>query len=153
MPSKRSAMGYEECVNCSKEAKWSGVPIIHHKTGNEIQIVKDPRDAAEFMAKSSRGFGASRGVAGSYNFEIEVKEATSAVSPEKPKDRIVGRKKPDTSKYDDENVGKEAIEIAEKEGYESGKFHLEREYQALRISPSGRKRVLAVLTQFFSDSK
>ena len=51
------------CVNCSNEAKVSAIPVIHHKTGNEIQIVRDPEVAAEFHKLSSRiGFGTLRGL-------------------------------------------------------------------------------------------
>jgi hypothetical protein len=58
-PEKRKEMGYTVCIECSTETRWSGVQIVHHKTGNETQIVKDPDVAAEFLAKSSRtGSGA-----------------------------------------------------------------------------------------------
>lgn len=51
------------CVNCSNEDKVSAVPVIHHKTGNEIQIVRDPEVAAEFHRLASRvGFGTLRGL-------------------------------------------------------------------------------------------
>lgn len=150
MPQKRAQFGYENCVECSTEPKWSGVPVIHHKTGNEIQIVKDPRDAAEFMAKSARGFGASHGVAGGFNSDLDVKEppVISPLQPEKPQDKVVARKKPDTSKYDDENVGKRVLEIQETEGTELAINHLNTQFQALRVSPAGRKRLLILLSQF-----
>lgn len=58
MPVKRKELGYTECIKCSTATKWAGVPVINHKTGNEIQVVKDPEVAAEFMALSNRaGFG------------------------------------------------------------------------------------------------
>jgi hypothetical protein len=154
MPTKRAQLGYENCVQCSSEPKWSGVPIIHHKTGNEIQIVKDPRDAAEFMAKSARGFGAAHGVAGSFVPELDAKEppAISLIPPTKPQDKVVARKKPDTSKYDDESVAKRVLEIQETVDTAAAKAHLEREFQSLRISPASRKRLLIVLSQF-SDSQ
>ncbi len=51
------------CVNCASESKWSSVPIINHKTGNTIEVVKDPEVAAEFHKLSSRaGFGTLRGL-------------------------------------------------------------------------------------------
>lgn len=53
----------EYCVNCSSETRWSSVPIINHKTGNTIEVVKDPEVAAEFHRLSSRaGFGTLRGL-------------------------------------------------------------------------------------------
>lgn len=53
----------QHCVQCSTESKVSAIPVIHHKTGNEIQIVSDPEVAAEFHKLSSRaGFGTLRGM-------------------------------------------------------------------------------------------
>lgn len=53
----------EHCVNCTSESRWSSVPIINHKTGNTIEVVKDPEVAAEFHRLSSRaGFGTLRGL-------------------------------------------------------------------------------------------
>jgi hypothetical protein len=46
------------CVDCSSETKYSAVAIIHHKTGNEVQIVKNADTAKEFVRLSKRsGFG------------------------------------------------------------------------------------------------
>jgi hypothetical protein len=50
-------------VKCSTEDKWSAVPIIHHKTGNTIEIIKDRAVAEEFYRLSARvGFGTLRGL-------------------------------------------------------------------------------------------
>jgi len=55
--------GCRTCVNCTTEEKFSGVPVINHKTGNEVQVVKDPEVAKEFLKKASRtGYGTLRGV-------------------------------------------------------------------------------------------
>ena len=51
------------CVKCSTEEKWSGGHVIHHKTGNEVQVIKDKKLAEEFHRMSSRaGFGTMRGM-------------------------------------------------------------------------------------------
>ena len=51
------------CVKCSTEERWSAVPIIHHKTGNTIEVVKDREVAEEFHRLSARaGFGTMRGL-------------------------------------------------------------------------------------------
>lgn len=63
IPEARYRLGYRTCLSCSKEERWSAIPVINHKTGNEIQIVKDREVAEEFMRKSSRvGFGTMRGM-------------------------------------------------------------------------------------------
>ena len=51
------------CVKCSTEEKWSGGHVIHHKTGNEVCVIKDKKQAEEFQRMSSRaGFGTMRGM-------------------------------------------------------------------------------------------
>ena len=51
------------CASCSTEEKWSAGHIIHHKTGNEVCIIKDKEVAKEFHRMSSRaGFGTMRGM-------------------------------------------------------------------------------------------
>ena len=51
------------CVSCSTEEKWSGGHVIHHKTGNEVCVIKDINVAKEFHKMSMRaGFGTMRGM-------------------------------------------------------------------------------------------
>lgn len=84
-PAQRWELGYRICVTCSTEEKWSAVPIINHKTGNEIQVVKDPEVAAEFLAKSARvGFGTMRGMSSSYKRKLTSMETPVAALPDKP---------------------------------------------------------------------
>ena len=66
--------GCTTCVHCSSEAKFSGVPVINHKTGNEVQVVKDPEAAREFLKKSSRaGYGTMRGVSSGNTASVKKK--------------------------------------------------------------------------------
>jgi len=71
------------CVNCSTEDKVSAVPVIHHKTGNEIQIVRDPEVAAEFHRLASRvGYGTLRGLkAGVSGDSVKKRTEIKAPSP------------------------------------------------------------------------
>jgi hypothetical protein len=74
------------CVNCSTVDKVSAIPIIHHKTGNEIQIVADPEVAAEFHRLSSRvGFGTLRGLKAGKSGGTDVK---SILDKSKPRTNI-----------------------------------------------------------------
>lgn len=51
------------CVKCSDEEKWSAVHVIHHKTGNEIEVVKNADTAKQFKKMSTRStYGAIRGL-------------------------------------------------------------------------------------------
>ena len=62
-PQERLAIGYKVCVNCSVEEKWSAIPVTYHKTGNTIEVVKDPQEAARITAMMARtGFGLMRGM-------------------------------------------------------------------------------------------
>ena len=94
VPLKRWDMGYRTCVSCSTEARWSAVPVINHKTGNEVQVVKDPEVAAEFIAKSSRvGFGTMRGMSVGYKKKHAAVDAKTELLPDKPLvDRVIARR-------------------------------------------------------------
>lgn len=84
------------CVNCTTEERVSGVPVINHKTGNEIQIVKDPEVAEEFLRKSARtGYGTLRGVSsGNTNAtkrKVKGLVGTTATIPGKDSFERIGR--------------------------------------------------------------
>lgn len=129
---KRIELGYYTCVSCSTEERWSGVPVIFHKTGHEIQIVKDPESAAEFMAKTARvGFGAMRGMTTGY------KKPTSSVTkkvkplPNKPiEDRVIARR---PIPHEFNKVGEEMMVILETDGLKSASLHLETALEMKRI--------------------
>lgn len=42
------------CVNCSDVQKVSGIQVVHHKTGNEVQVIHNPETAAHLRKLSSR---------------------------------------------------------------------------------------------------
>lgn len=51
------------CTTCSTEERWSAGHVIHHKTGNEVCVIKDKEVAKEFHRMSARaGFGTMRGM-------------------------------------------------------------------------------------------
>jgi hypothetical protein len=131
MDLRRSALGYKECVGCSTEVKWSGVPVINHKTGNEVQIIKDPDAAAEFIAKSSRvGFGTLKGMTASYKKVVEVK-ASNTLLPDKPLlNKVVNKR---SLPHDYEKVGEEMLSCLEKEGKEAALLHIEKAREEKRI--------------------
>ena len=132
MHPKRWDMGYRTCVNCSNEPKWSSVPVINHKTGNEIQIVKDPEVAAEFMAKSARvGFGTLRGMASGYKRQSPAKAAKVEMLPDKPLvDRVIARR-PMPHEFD--AVGDEVMCHVESGAVQAAYEHIEKALEARRI--------------------
>jgi hypothetical protein len=131
IPEPRLNLGYRTCINCSSEARWSGVPVINHKTGNEIQIIKDPEVAAEFIAKSARvGFGTSRGMTTTYrrpqNVIAKVKEI-----PNKPPPTEIIFKTILPNEY--EAVGAEVMQILESDGFDNAYNYIQTALQNRRI--------------------
>jgi len=125
-------LGYRTCVTCSDELKWSSVPVINHKTGNEIQIVKDPEVAAEFMAKSARvGFGTLRGMSSGYKRQSPAKSAKVEMLPDKPLvDRVIARR-PMPHEFD--AVGDEVMTHIESGRIQAAYEHIEKALENKRI--------------------
>jgi hypothetical protein len=108
---KRFELGYKTCLECSTEPRFSGVPVINHKTGNEIQIVKDPEVAAEFMAKSARtGYGTLRGMSLRYKKQVVTSSKKDKIISKPVVDRELGRKQ---LPHEFEKVGSEVMALIE----------------------------------------
>lgn len=61
VPSKRTAMGFKHCVNCSTVERYGTIDIVYHKTGNTVQHV-DAETAKHVNKIARRGvFGSSLG--------------------------------------------------------------------------------------------
>jgi hypothetical protein len=54
VPSERTQLGFNNCVNCSTTEKVGSVDIVYHKTGNTIEIT-DQATAAKIKKLSKRG--------------------------------------------------------------------------------------------------
>lgn len=128
----RWQLGYRTCVKCSVESKWSGVPVINHKTGNEIQIVKDPEVAAEFLAKSARvGFGTLRGVSSSYRSKLNMPTVQVKRVESKPVTDRVLEKRPLPHQF--EEVGLQVMEKLESGSVEAALACIDRAREEGRI--------------------
>lgn len=147
---KRIELGYHTCVSCSTVERWSGVPVINHKTGNEIQIVKDPEVAAEFMAKSARvGFGTMRGMTTGYKKRV-FSEVTPKPEPlpDKPLvDRVISRR-PMPHEY--ETVGEEMMSLLENEGRDAAIVHIDKALADKRIYRKHHEQLNSILDVFAS---
>ena len=128
----RCDLGYRTCVNCSVEPKWSSIPVINHKTGNEIQIVKDPEVAAEFMAKTARvGFGTMRGMSSSYKRKTAAVDAKVELLPDKPLvDRVIARR---PMPHEFNTVGDEVMTYIESGKVQPAYEHIEKALETKRI--------------------
>ena len=147
-PDRRKDLGYSNCVSCSTESKWAGVPLIHHKTGNCIQIIKDPEVAEEFIAKSKRaGFGAMRGMTGAWKKPLNPGERRKKqIRPEglSSLGKVIAKKEV-KREYRDEEIGEQIVSILDTQGPEIARETLEKEFQAMAISPDCRKRILHLI--------
>ena len=146
IPELRVKKGYKNCVNCSTESRWSGVQVVHHKTGNETQIIKDPEVAADFLAKSARsGYGTLKGVTGSQRKAKNVTIISKKIEPIfKPVCRVIARKKVETN-YKDEEIAASVISLIDKQEFDIAKTLIEKKFQSLNLSPLCRKQLLFLL--------
>jgi hypothetical protein len=143
-PSQRYDMGYKNCTECSAEPKWSAVPIINHKTGNEVQIVKDPEDAAEFLHKSARvGFGTMRGMSSGYKRKSNIAVAPATVTPDAPpSDRVLSRK---ALPNEYPQVGAKVMAYVEAGKWESARAEIQTALEQKRIFGVHSRRLTEIL--------
>ncbi len=143
---QRVSLGYQVCVNCSTEARWSGVPVVNHKTGNEIQIVKDPEVAADFLAKSARvGFGTLRGMSSSGKPRKTVVPREVKIE-EKPVHSYELSRRQLPHEFD--TVCQESLDLLEKDGCDSALSHVEESLMKKRIYRVHAERIRAILMTF-----
>lgn len=123
------------CVKCSEEERWSAIHVIHHKTGNEVQVVKDSETAKEFNKLSSRaGFGTLRGM-------------RSGKAPAKKKKTMsIGTTafitgKPETF----ERIGHEAMEAMDLLGFDWAKKIVDKAVSNRNISHGQGLKILNIL--------
>jgi len=144
---KRIEMGYRVCVDCSTESAWSAVQVVYHKTGNTIEVVKDPEVAALATAMSQRtGFGVMKGLTGNHR-----KTRLAANTPKRKEiqqsvvsDKIISRKPIQTDWY---AVGEEAVSVLETAGIESALAYLEKALEEKRIIRFDMKRLVPIIEE------
>jgi len=144
IPEARKSLGYKTCIKCSTEERWSAIPIINHKTGNEIQIVKDREVAEEFMKKSARvGFGTLRGLKSSYTTKRLTISEPIKIEPKPVSDKIVISRIPLPNEY--EKVGEEVMQILESRGIDSAHVHIEKALSQKRIYKNHANSLRSIL--------
>lgn len=140
-PQQRKELGYNVCVDCSTEEGWSCSSLTYHKTGNTIQIIKDPEAAYNLNQMASRkSFGVMKGITGQYKRyvkdsnepkkELKVEDKTGQVysSNRRVKGTING------ITVDFEKQGTEAMNILESKGLEASISWIKAEYKEQRLS-------------------
>jgi hypothetical protein len=126
----RINLGYKTCVKCSNESKWAVVPVNYHKTGNTAEVIKDPKVAADFLFMSSRkGFGVMRGMTMSRRQETSVRTHRERKEARPP------------IRYFFEEVGKEALQVAESSSVEEARSYVKKALREKRINRSHAERI------------
>lgn len=152
IPEGRVRLGYRVCVSCSTEARWSALHVVYHKTGNTIEVVKDPELAALATAMSARsGFGVLKGMTGRHRKPAGLLPAQTPVittSPPPP-DRVLKRTPP-LSQW--EVVGQECMSLLEESGLTAALLHMETALHSKRIWPAEGERLRGLLTALSSTS-
>jgi hypothetical protein len=151
-PQKRRDMGYTVCVTCSTEPGWSCSALTFHKTGNSIEIIKDPELAYNINQMASRkSFGVMSGITGRYSryrpdtdtqpTKRKIIDKTGEVYDVKKKS--MGTLSGQTVDFDAQ--GNKAIDIVESEGLESAITWLKNEYRNLRLSQPDFVRLVQMI--------
>jgi hypothetical protein len=143
IPEKRLQLGYITCVRCSTTEKFSGNLVVHHKTGNEYEVIRNPETAREVRRMTRAGFGARR-KGGKFTETVIVKKRTvKSVQPTSAA-IVLQKTPPDSSKWKDEEWGTKIVEVAERSKTEATDL-LEEVFQLGEMSPDCRKRILYIL--------
>lgn len=148
IPEKRHEMGFTVCVNCSTQPKWSGHLVVHHKTGNEYEVIKDQETAQILKKLSTRnGFSSARkGATAHPTISKNGGRVYDAPSQNIPETRVIlGRKPADSSKWRDEVHGPMLLSMYETSPTEAKK-KLEEIFQSGELSPTCRKQLLLIFS-------
>lgn len=147
IPGARIKLGYKTCVDCSSEQRWGVNPLTFHKTGNTVEVIKDPELAEEINNMAQRrNYGVMKGVTGSY-------KRRKHVTPRKPKfekvtefSKEIGRKQVDPANYQFHEVLSETGKMYE-DGYsiEEVDNFLSEQIKKLRISPAHKKQIITLI--------
>lgn len=154
-PDKRKEIGYSICLDCSTEERWSAVPVTYHKTGNTIEVVKDPDDAATITAMMSRkGFGVMNGLKGvrtrssDKGAPVIARLTPNADAPKTLEGgRIVGRRK---MPLDYEGVGNAMMSALEAEGREAALRVIDDAESAWKILPRQAVQLRSIIENLVS---
>jgi len=67
---ERVKLGYDVCVDCSYEERCGFIHLFEGKSGNTIQVIKDPKKAAELQwNQTRRNFSVANGMYRNYAWE------------------------------------------------------------------------------------
>ena len=125
IPTKRVAMGFKQCVNCSTVERYGTVDIVYHKTGNTVQHVSAETAKQVNKLAARRGFGSSLGriSAGSSGGDFTKKKYEYGAST-----ATIGS----PEMY--ERIGQEVMLELEYSGYDAAIKLIDKSFHKLRIN-------------------
>lgn len=145
-------MGYSVCVDCSSEPAWSCSALTYHKTGNTIQIIKDPELAYNLNQMASRkSFGVASGVTGRFKRYQPAKEhlPSRRLNIDRTGEVFNTSKKTlgtlSGKTVDFESQGAYAVSLLDSEGLDASVTWVKQEYRDLRLSQSDFVRLIRML--------
>jgi len=151
-PQQRKDMGYTVCVDCSTEPGWSCSALTFHKTGNSIEIIKDPEVAYNINQMAARkSFGVMSGITGRYR---RYQEDTNSTPTKKKwvdmtgevystRKQTIGTLSGKT--VDFESQGTYAVNLLESEGLDASITWIKQEYRNLHLSQSDFVRLIKMI--------
>jgi len=130
------------CITCSNEDKWSAIPIIHHKTGNEIEIIKDAKSAETLLKLTARrGCSSMAGLrAGSSKGSKHSIEGLIASVGEASPERF-------------NSIGEQMMNVFDIYGLEKAEQFIMESYSRRAISGAQRVNLQQILRQFSETEK
>jgi len=118
--------------------------VIYHKTGNTIEIVKDPEVAEQVNQMARRtGFGVMKGMTGGSRRQPIAQPSTRTLQPVPPSDKVLSRRPLET---DMEGVGQEAMQIAEIDSIDSAVKHIQQAHRERRILQKQAEQLIQIIS-------
>ncbi len=151
-PQERRDMGYTVCVSCSTEPGWSCSALTFHKTGNSIEIIKDPEVAYNINQMAKRkNFGVMSGITGRYRRYQEDTGANQKRQSVEDRTGMVTYGKVHSVKglhgntVDLDKQGAEALRILDEDGISASMDWIKTEYKELRLSQKDFVKIVQIL--------
>lgn len=151
-PQQRKDMGYTVCVDCSTEPGWSCSALTFHKTGNSIEIIKDPEVAYNINQMAARkSFGVMSGITGRYSrYRPDTDNKPAKKTRVDMTGKVISIRKQTIGTLSGKTVdfeaqGAHAVNLLESEGLDSSINWIKQEYRDLRISQSDFIRLVKMI--------
>jgi hypothetical protein len=138
IPQKRIELGFKKCVNCSDTEKYGVVDVVHHKTGNTVEIMDAKSAEAINKASKRSGYGVMRGM---------TKGGSKSVSSYNPNGKNKGTGASTSfvgNEISFDKVGEKAMLFFEVDGINSAFEVIEKAFKNMEINLYQRNKLFQV---------